>query len=62
MSREKEAYRNNLERLCEAFPNKEMLTQKDVAKFTGLDYRTVKRIFPFRESFISKATLARCMS
>jgi len=36
MPREKELFRDNLERLDAAFPNKEMLTQKEVSKFTGI--------------------------
>ena len=59
---EKEAYRDNLERICEAFPGKELLTQKDVAGFVGMTEKTVPKHFPFKSNRISKATLARCLS
>ena len=62
MAREKEDYRNNLERLCDAFPDKELLTKKDVIQFTGLNYRAVCRLYPFYKNYISKATLARHLS
>jgi hypothetical protein len=59
---EKPGYRDNLERLCVVFPDKELLNKHDVAKFTGLNYRTVCKRFPFRNNYISKATLARTLS
>ena len=62
MSNEKAAYRLNLERLIEVFPDKELLTQKDVAKFTGMNPKTVVKHFPFRDNRISKATLASLLS
>ncbi|MBE6906148.1 MAG: hypothetical protein E7476_07765 [Ruminococcaceae bacterium] len=62
MPREKEAYRDNLERIDSAFPGKELLTKKDVSEFTGANYKTVNRLFPFKDNYISKATLARCLS
>lgn len=39
--REKEDFRNNLQRIDERFPNKEMLTLSDVAKFTGIDRKKI---------------------
>lgn len=57
--REKEGYRENLERIHTRFPNKELLTKKDVASFLGCNYRYVTKRFPFKDNFISKATLAR---
>ena len=62
MAREKESYRDNLERIKEKFPNKEMLIKKEVADFTGLDVRTVKKMFNFSNGYISVASLARQMS
>jgi hypothetical protein len=59
---EKEAYRDNLERITAAFPNKEMLCCKDLMRFTGLSYGTVKRRFLPDERYISVATLARKLS
>lgn len=60
--REKAAYRDNLERLNERFPNKELLTKKDVASFLGVCYRFVDKTYPFNGNYISKATLARALS
>lgn len=63
MAREKEAYRDNLERIKEAFPDKEILSLKETAEFTGLNWRTVKKMFSFNQfNKISVATLAREMS
>jgi hypothetical protein len=60
--REKEAYRDNLERLDDQFPDKEFLTRTEVAQFAGINYRTAGKLFPFKGKYISKATLARCLS
>lgn len=54
-------YRNNLEQILEFTGGKQMLSMKDVQRFTGKEYRTIKRIFPFHENYISAATLARCL-
>lgn len=62
MSREKEAYRDNLERLIEAFPDRELLRIKDVAQFCGVSVQYASKRFPFKDRFISKATLARELS
>lgn len=63
MPREKEAYRDNLLRLDKRFPDKEVLNQNEVARFLGIDTRTVKKYYPIKKGVgISKATLARCMS
>lgn len=62
MPREKESYRDNLERLCQAFPNKEMLTVKDASNFLGVDMRTTKKLLVFKNNYISKASLARAIS
>ena len=64
MPREREAYRLNLERICEYFPNTgEMLNVKQVVEFTGNNYRTVKELYSFNsKNFISKAKLAMEMS
>lgn len=61
MSREKEYYRDNLERITERFPNRELLTVKDVCSFTGLCYNTVRKRYPFKNNYITAATLARCL-
>ena len=62
MSREKELYRDNLERLDAAFPNKEMLTQIEVANYCGMARHTVTKHFHFTERYISKTVLARELS
>lgn len=62
MPREKEAYRDNLQRLNDAFPQKEILRRGEVVKFLGIDYRTAEKLYTFKECYISKATLARQMS
>lgn len=62
MPMEKEAYRDNLERLKNAFPDKELLTLKDVSSFCGIDTRTAKKIFNIQDNYISIASLARKLS
>lgn len=69
MAREKEAYRDNLERIIDQFPGKEILTQKEIARWLHMDARTVKSAFPMKGGgtqgatcWISVATLARAMS
>lgn len=66
MPMEREAYRDNLERLKEQFPDKELLRIGEVQKFTGLSYRSVrdrfKEEFKRGKGYISIATLARRLS
>ncbi|MBC8586084.1 hypothetical protein [Youxingia wuxianensis] len=65
MPREKEAYRDNLERLCEAFPDKEALTYIEIARFLGKSPTTIRRAFRdiYKQGIgITKATLARKLS
>lgn len=62
MAREKEAYRDNLERINEAYPDRELLSVTDVSKFVGRCRDWCKRNYPFKSNFISKATLARELS
>ena len=69
MAREKEAYRDNLERILEAFPGREILYQKEIAQWLHMDSRTVKATFPMKgggtrgaSCWISVASLARAMS
>lgn len=60
MPLEKEGYRDQLERLTEAFPGKEVLTAKEVAQFLGRDVRTVRENFSFKKAIgISIVQLAR---
>lgn len=62
MSREKESYKDNLERIKQAFPDREVLTIAEVARWMKRDPRTVKRELPFTALGISVATLARQLS
>lgn len=64
MSREKEDYRNHLERLDKKFPDRELLTRIDVAKYTGLCRQTVAKRYTFdkRTHRISKIALAQALS
>ena len=62
MAREKEGYRDNLERINEAFDH-ELLTVSEVASFCGISYASARRWFSFHPltKRISKADLARQM-
>lgn len=66
MAREKPLFRNNLDRLDEAFPNREVLKYKDIADITGLSLRTVKKYYQkhYKKELggISKAVLASLLS
>jgi hypothetical protein len=44
------------------YPDKNMLSISDVAKFAGCCNRVAKKRFPFKDNWISKATLARILS
>ena len=67
MPREKELYRDNLERVCERFKS-EMIPLKDAADFIGCDVRTLQsdRDFPVkklgRKYYVSSVALARWLS
>ena len=41
MPREKESYRDNLERLMDRFPGKEILSFSEVSQYTGMGYRAL---------------------
>lgn len=58
MSNETESYRNNLKMLCQAFPNKKLLSSTDVAKWAGLDRRTVNKHYFAGKKLISLPELA----
>lgn len=45
MAREKPLYRNNLDRLDEAYPDKQVLKYQEIAELTGLSIRTVKKYY-----------------
>lgn len=54
--------KENIVRIKESFPNKELLNQKEVSEYCGIDPRTVKTIFPFKDGFISVVKLAKELS
>lgn len=62
MAKELKAYRDTLEDILTFFDGKRMLRQCEVVRYTGLDPKTVKKRFPFRDGFISATLLAREMS
>lgn len=61
MPREKADYRDNYEALREYFPDKMLLTAKDVGKYCGIDPRTAKRWYAIDRKGIPIPTLARRM-
>lgn len=63
MSRERVGFRENLQDILEFSGGRRMLTVAEVKAYTGLvDYRTIKRRFPFKDNYISAATLALHLS
>ena len=62
MAREKESFRDNLERINNAYPDKEILSKSDVVRYTGLNWRTVEKLYTFKKNYISKVKLASEMS
>ena len=59
MSIEKKGYRDQLARLNDFFPNKDMLTVSEVARFTGKDRKTIRKYLSPTPLGISKVMLAR---
>lgn len=56
-------YHDNLKRLLEKSGGKEVLNLRETADILGFrDTRTVKKLFPFLDGYISLATLARCLT
>lgn len=62
MPKEKQSYRDNLERIIAFYPGKEMLNISEVSRFLGLSRYAVKRRFKFNQNYISIAALASQMS
>ena len=63
MPREKEDFRDNLDRLEEKFPGREYISAKEAAEFLGLDIRTVRKHFPIKPRWgITKVALAKAIS
>lgn len=70
MPREKESYRDNLERLMDRFPGKEILSFAEVSQYTGMGYRALMGSgIPLKKTngkrgqyFISLPSFARWLS
>lgn len=62
MSREREGFRDNMERLNEFFTDRDLLSVADVSRFTGRSRDVVKRLFTFKSGYISKVEVARTLS
>jgi hypothetical protein len=62
MPREREGFRDNMERLNEFFPNRELLNVSDLVSFTGRNREVVKKLFDFKNGYISKVEVARTLS
>nr|DAH29617.1 MAG TPA: excisionase [Caudoviricetes sp.] len=63
MPREKEGFRDNLERLDKAFPGKELLNQKDVVVYTGLSPHTVQKyLTPVCGTMYAKVAIAKWLA
>lgn len=45
MPREKEGFRDEMEQLLSFFGERRVLNSKDVARYTGRDYRWCKRVY-----------------
>ena len=66
MAREKELFRDNLERLDKQFPGQELLNVAAVSRYCGLSEERTKLMFEFKKVggrwYISKAKLASALS
>lgn len=63
MAREKEGYRDNLERINAIVPDRECLTRADVRRITGWCYNTMAKRLKFNQfGEITKADFARQIS
>ena len=62
MPREPVTYRLNIEQLNARFPDRDLLTLKDIMELTGLSRYTAAKEFPFHGKYISKVNLAWMMS
>lgn len=63
MLKEAKYYRENLERIQEAFPDKEILSLTDISRWWGVSTEIVSRqLCLYRGGYITKPTLARKMA
>lgn len=65
MARELPGYRDQLESVIAAFPDKECLNVLEVSQYTGISRKTTARVFPFvghgLGRFITRTALARAL-
>lgn len=65
MARELPGYRDQLESVIAAFPDKECLNVLEVSQYTGIGRKTAARVFPFvghgLGRFITRTALARAL-
>lgn len=62
MSREKAGYREVLQDILEFSCGRRMLSIKEVGAYTGIvDYRALKKRFPFEDNYISAFSLAKSL-
>lgn len=62
MQSERETLQINLERLNEFFPDCELLNVADLVSYTGRNRDVVKKLFNFKNGYISKVEVARTLS
>lgn len=65
MPKELPGYRDQLESIIAAFPDKECLNVLEVSSYTGISRKTAARIFPFVGTglgrYITRTSLARTL-
>ena len=65
MAREKDGYRDQLESIIAAFPDKELLNVSEVSAYTGRSRKYCAKRFPFVDNnlgrFITRTQLARVL-
>ncbi len=59
MPRKKENFRDALQRVDEAFPNRELLTIKQASDYLGVCERSVKKYLPVTPLGVSKVKIAQ---
>lgn len=63
MYSKEQLFQDNVEQLRKRAGGKELLNLRETAEVLGFkDARTVKKMFPFVNRYISIATLARCIT
>lgn len=63
MGREREGYRDNLERLDAAFPGRELIRKSEVAGWLGISKTTLRERFALPPGqYVSKVAIARALT